>query len=180
MVDEQVESCEASEGNDVHDDEVEPGDVDADVGRVVPQRRRHHDRHVGTDVGVEAGVPGHLPEAWNVVEEGEDAEHDDVEARTAEGADGPGLQRQADGDVPLHTDAQRQVDAAGLRDHAHRVDDRRNVGENLEEVESEELLLGVGVDRRQAEHQDAGQDQDGVVAGLKMIGIRKLDEHDKR
>ena len=46
MVDEEVESCEAGEGNDVHDDEVEPGDVDADVGRVVPQRRRHHDRHV--------------------------------------------------------------------------------------------------------------------------------------
>ena len=54
------------------------------------------------------------------------------------------------------------------------------VFQNLEEVESEELLLGVGVDRRQAEHQDAGQDQDGVVAGLKMVGIRKLDEHDKR
>ena len=29
MVDEEVESCEASEGNDVHDDEVEPGDVHA-------------------------------------------------------------------------------------------------------------------------------------------------------
>ena len=78
----------------------------------------------------------------------------------------PGLQGQADGDVSLHADAQREVDAARLADHPDRVDDRRYVGENFEEVKREELLLRVGVDRRQAEHQDAGQDQDGVVAGL--------------
>ena len=102
MVDEQVESCEASEGNDVHDDEVEPGDVDADVRRIIPQCRRHHGRHVCADVGVVARVPRHLPEPRDVVEEGEDANDDDVEPGPTERADGPSLERQADGDVPLH------------------------------------------------------------------------------
>jgi hypothetical protein len=66
-----------------------PGDVDANVGRVVPQRRRHDDGHVGADVGVEGGVPRHFPEPRNVVEKSKNADNDDVEASPAKGADGP-------------------------------------------------------------------------------------------
>ena len=54
--------------------------------------------------------------------------------------------------------AQREVDAARLWDHADRVAGGGDVGENLEEVVLEESLLSVRVDGGQAEHQDAGQE----------------------
>ena len=56
-----------------------------------------------------------------------------------------------------------------LGDHSNGIDDGSDEGEDVEEVELKELLLRVRVDGGKAEHQDACQEQDGVVAGLYAI-----------
>jgi len=53
--------------------------------------------------------------------------------------------------------------------HPNGINDGRDEWENFEEVELKELLLRVRVDGGQAEHQDARQEQDGVVAGLDAV-----------
>lgn len=101
---------------------------------------------------------------WNVVEQSEEADARDVDSGSAESAEGPGLEGLADGHVPLDGHAHCQINAACLSDHAHRVHHRGNVRKDVVKVMPEPFLR-VRVNRRQPEHEDAGQNQDGVVTG---------------
>ena len=171
VIDEKIESRQTGKGYNVHDHKVEPSDVDADVSRIGSQRGLHHHSPVVRVLRVEASVPSHFPKSGNVIQKREDPERDDVTTSSSEGANGSGLERQTDRDVSLDTDAQRQVDAAGLGDHSDRIDDGRDERKDIVKVEFEEPLLRVRVDSWKAKHQDAGQEQDGVVTGLNLIII---------
>ena len=74
----------------------------------------------------------------------------------AVGADGPGLERAAHGDVALDGDAEGEVGAARLRDHTHRVHERHDVRVDVPVVERE-VVPAVEVDRGEAVHQHAAR-----------------------
>ena len=93
---EEVEDGESSEGQHVHEDQVHPGDVDADVGRVLTQVG-HHD--LGSVAGGQVGLAGpvgvgfgpdlprDLEEPRDVVEDGEDDGAGNPDLGLAVGAD---------------------------------------------------------------------------------------------
>ena len=115
-------------------------------------------------------MPGHFPEPGYVVQKCKDPNRDDVTPSSSEGANGSSLEWETDSDVSFNTDTQSQVDASSLSNHSYRIDERRDEGENFEEVESKDPLLGVSVDGWKAKHQDACEEQDSVVSGLNLIG----------
>jgi len=132
VVDQQVEGCQAEEGDEVHDDQVEPGDVDADVGRVLSHGS--HDDVGDVEPAVVLVLRFHLPEPGQVVEKGEDGQSDDQAPGLAEGAQRPRLEGQADGHVALQGDGHGQVDAARLSNHGHREGVGGDGGKHVEEV----------------------------------------------
>ncbi len=69
--DEEVEHGERGEGDDVHEDQVHPGDIDRDVQRVHPQISDHEHGALLAVLGDEHLVPLDLQEAGDVVHEGE-------------------------------------------------------------------------------------------------------------
>lgn len=163
MINEHVEDCQARKGHDVHDDEVKPCDVDVDVGGVVAKLGGHDVRDVCAQLGVVGGAPGDFPEAWNVVEKSKDRNADDVDPCPAVCTEGSGLERQTHGHVPLDSHANGDIDASRLRDHPNRVHCRRDEGKDVVKVVAEPEL-GVGVNGGKAKHEDAGEDEDSVVA----------------
>ena len=68
-----VEHGQTGEGQRVHEDQIHPGDVDADVDRVLPHGRGH-DVRLARDL---VHVPRDLEEAGQVVADGEAEDHQD-------------------------------------------------------------------------------------------------------
>ena len=60
MINQQVENCQADEGQKVHDHQVEPRDVDTDVSGVFSHRSHEDVSHIGLDFFVVLGLPSHL------------------------------------------------------------------------------------------------------------------------
>ena len=112
-----VEGRQAGKGYDVHDDQVEPGDVDVDVCRIVAHVRRHDVRDVGLQLGVVDRLPRDLPEAGYVIEEGKQPNTEDIITSPAKCAEGPRLQGETDGHVALDRHAHCQVHAPRLGNH---------------------------------------------------------------
>ena len=111
-VDEEVEGGERDEGDDVHEDEVESVDVDADVDLVVAQPGGHGERRVLAVDDVRD--PRDLPEPGQVVQRGEGDDGGHVGAGAPVRADGARPQRQAHGHVPLHGDAEGLAGDGGI------------------------------------------------------------------
>ena len=126
-------------------------DVNRDVHLVVPQLCRSRRVDSSVQLGYELRSDGDLPKPREVVESGEQDDEDNVESGPAISAEGPGLERMADGDEPLQSNCQSEVDGDRLGDEGQGVHDRGQQRVHADVIPHQEGGVGVPVQRRQAE-----------------------------